>query len=74
MWVLKPLEGKYYGTKIVNWETGDEIEVWLTMGMGDYRASDRELENGWDSECGYDHVELQSSYEAAKKIVDALNA
>lgn len=72
MWVLQPLEGKYYGTQLLNLTTGDIIEVWLSM-KGDYRASDREIENGWDKECGYDHVELQSSYETAKKILKALN-
>lgn len=73
MWILGKLQGKYYGTRVINTETGDIIEVWLSM-QQDYKASEREIEAGWTEEHGYDHVELQSSYEAAKKIVDALNA
>ncbi len=72
MWILKPLQGKYYGTIVSNTETGDRIEVWLSM-QGNYKPSEREIDNGWVEEYGYDHVEIQSSYEAAKKIVKALN-
>jgi hypothetical protein len=73
MWTIKPLQGKYYGTIVENKRTGDEIVVWLSMGINKCRASDREYEEGWHEDCGYDHVELQHSYEAALKIMKALN-
>ena len=76
MWVLAPLKGKYYGTKIFNEETGDVIEVWLSFKTYTQdEVSEREKELGWgeDGEYYYDHVESQYSYEAALKIVKALN-
>ena len=71
-WKIEPLEGKYYGTQIVN-EQGSVIKVWLGEFNEGYRASDRELANGWEPDWGYDHVELQEDYEIALEIVRALN-
>lgn len=76
MWMIKPLEGKYYGTKIVNWETDDIIEVWLPFKTYTHdEVSEREKELGWgeDGDFYFDHVESKYSYEAAQKIVKALN-
>jgi hypothetical protein len=73
MWTIRPLQGKYYGTIVENKKTGDQIIVCLSMRINKYRASDREYEEGWNEEWGYDHVELQHSYEAALKIMKALN-
>lgn len=72
MWYIEPLQGKYYGTRIVNTETDDLIEVWLTL-KGEYKPSSRELENGWTPDYGFDHAETQESYETALKIVEKLN-
>ena len=71
-WQIEPLKGKYYGTKIRNIETDELIEVWLNMEY-DYKPSSREIADGWQPDWGYDHVELQRSYEAAKIICAALN-
>lgn len=70
-WYLKPLNGKYYCTEIES-EKG-LIQVHGFMVDDSYRPSDRELEDGWVKETGYDHVELQSTYETALKIMEALN-
>lgn len=74
-WFIEPLEGKYYGTRIVHEPTGNLIKVWLPVDhVQDYRVSDRELEKGWDpEECTYDHTEMQHTYEAACIIMNALN-
>ena len=69
-WKLEPLKGKYYGTKVWNDETDELIEVWLSSVL---KASEREIEDGWEEEHGYDHVESQRSYEAAMIICEALN-
>ena len=71
-WKLEPLQGKYYGTRIVNDWTDDDIVIWLAF-QEDCKVSDRELERGWDAQHGYDHVESQRSYEAAMIICEALN-
>ena len=71
-WKIKPLKGKYYGTIVENTETGEEINIWLGF-VGDYRASEREIQEGWEAGDGYDHVELQRSYVAAVLICDVLN-
>ena len=72
MWQIEPLKGKYYGTRVVNTETDDLIEVWLSLKMGS-QPSSREFENGWTPDYGFDHVETQESYETALKIVEKLN-
>lgn len=72
-WTIEPLKGKYYGTKIRNTKTDELIEVWLGF-EGDYKPSSRELSNGWQPDYGYDHVELERSFEAAKIICEALNS
>lgn len=71
MWYIEPLDGKYYGTRIVNDETDEVIEVWLDFDSAS--ASVREIENGWEPDAGYDHVESARSYKAACVICDALN-
>lgn len=72
MWAVLPLEGKYYGTICEDLDTGDRIVVWLEL-HGNYTASKREIEAGWEPDHGYNHVELQASYDAAMCIVRALN-
>jgi hypothetical protein len=68
-WNIEPLTGKYYGTRISN-DAGDLIVVWTN---GSCPVSERELEEGWEEEHGYDHVESQKDYEYAIAIRDALN-
>lgn len=70
-WYLKPLEGKYYSTDIESEDGLIQVHGFITDDP--YRSSDRELEEGWTEDMGYDHVELQSTYETALKIVKALN-
>lgn len=71
-WKLEPLKGKYYGTRVINDWTGELIIIWLDL--EDYgKVSIREIEDGWEEEHGYDHVESQRSYEAAMIICEALN-
>lgn len=60
-----PLKGKYYGTVV---DIGrSKVTVWLPFG-DHYAASVREIANGWEPEDGFDHVETQESYEAAKLV------
>lgn len=73
IWKIKPLDGKYYGTKIENERTGELIEIWLPLGIGGYRASNREIEEGWCPDHGFDHTETQRTYDAAYIICNALN-
>lgn len=67
-WYVKPLKGKYYGTRITNGE--HLIEVW-TGHTG--RVSEREIAEGWTDEYGFDHVESDRDYKIACIICDALN-
>ena len=67
-WYIKPLNGKYYGTEITD---GDNvIEVW-TGYTG--KVSEREIEEGWTDDYGFDHVESDRDYKIACVICDALN-
>jgi hypothetical protein len=67
-WYIKPLNGKYYGTEITD---GDNvIEVW-TGYTG--KVSEREIEEGWTDDYGFDHVESDRDYRFACIIRDALN-
>ena len=68
MWSIKPLEGKYYGTKISNGK--DQITVWTSFSTP---VSSREIEEGWDEDYGYDHVESEKDYRMALVICSALN-
>lgn len=68
-WKIKPLSGKYYGTEIEN-DNGDRICIWTSFST---HVSVRELEKGWDEDCGYDHYESQKDYEYALVICDVLN-
>jgi hypothetical protein len=67
-WFIEPLEGKYYGTKVRNGR--DLIEVW-TGYTG--KVSQRELDDGWTEEYGFDHVESDKDYKLACIICEALN-
>lgn len=75
-WVLSPLEGKYYGTKVENTKTGETASFWF--GFRTYtedEVSQREKDEGWNPfEQGYDHVEDRYSLEAAVTFVNAMNA
>lgn len=68
---IKPLRNKYYGT-VVQLNNGDTIDVWLGPNTECYRASEREIANGWTPDMGFDHVETEESYKVAKIICDAL--
>jgi hypothetical protein len=67
-WCIEPLDGKYYGTKITKGRNC--IEVW-TGYTG--KVSQRELDDGWDEEYGFDHVESDRDYKLACIICEALN-
>jgi hypothetical protein len=71
MATILPLYGKYYGTK-VEMNSGDIIEVWLSLLPKYNEASIREKELGWTREDGFDHVETQETYDVAKIICDVL--
>jgi hypothetical protein len=67
-WKLTPLEGKYYGSKVV---IGDSfVDVWGSN-RKDYSVSKREIEDGWEPDLGYDHVERQEDYANALLIAAA---
>jgi hypothetical protein len=67
-WFIEPLKGKYYGTRVTN---GDAVvEVW-TGYTG--KVSQRELDDGWTEEYGFDHVESDKDYNIACVICEALN-
>ena len=72
-WELDELPHKHYTTIVRNTKTDERIEVCTFKFGDDYRASDRELEDGWTDWHGFDHVELQGGYEMALVIRDALN-
>jgi hypothetical protein len=67
-WFIEPLKGKYYGTEITN--GSDVIKVW-TGYTG--KVSQRELDEGWNEEYGFDHVESDKDYKLACIICEALN-
>lgn len=69
---LLPLQGKYYGTKI-ELKSGALIEVWVGNQNGNYKASPREIETGWTSDIGFDHVETGDDYNIAVAIVKTLD-
>lgn len=75
---LAPLEGKYYGTKIIlrNPEGSEAwILVWVNR-VGNYKPSERELESleeGEEYEVCDDHFESETSLNICRKIVAALN-
>lgn len=67
-WSVLPLKGKYYGT-VVDLGRG-KVTVWLPLGEH-YAASEREIAEGWEPDDGFDHVETQESYEAARLMASA---
>lgn len=69
---LLPLKGKYYGTKI-ELKSGDIIEVWVGHQKKNYKPSPREIENGWTSDIGFDHVETEDDYNIAVAIIKTLD-
>ena len=67
-WKLNPLEGKYYGSKVA---IGDSfVSVWGSN-VNDFSVSKREIEEGWEPEVGWDHVERQEDYANALLIAAA---
>lgn len=68
-WNIRPLNGKYYGTKISVGE--NSITVWTPSYHAKPFASVREIENGWTPEDGQDHVEDVESYSNALLIAAA---
>jgi hypothetical protein len=78
-WHVEPLNGKYYGTRVV---LGDHVlEVWTSDHFANPFASKREIELGWDPvEDGHDHIEDVRSYAnacliaAAPELLEALKS
>lgn len=66
-WYVEPLKGKYYGTRVTN---GEQLIVVWTGYTG--KVSEREIEEGWTEEYGFDHVESDRDYKIACVICDAL--
>ena len=80
-WRLQALEGKYYGTTILD-SSGDEaLEIWDHMdGPQPPEPSEREKalwdvwsQAVWDETCCDSHWESQYDYLKAKAIVEAMN-
>lgn len=67
-WCVEPLNGKYYGTRVTDGKR--LIEVW-TGYTG--KVSQRELDEGWTEDYGFDHVESDKDYQIALVICEALN-
>lgn len=67
---IAPLNSKFYGTKVETLD-GGLITVW-EMGPHPWKPSQRELENNWEPEYGFDHVETEHCYTIASIICDAL--
>lgn len=59
--ILKPLNGKYYGTEIqINFEDGGDTETFKLWDSGDYEPSVRELESMGYTQQQWDNNELVS--------------
>lgn len=67
-WFIEPLSGKYYGTNVTDGKR--VVQVWNGY-TGE--VSQRELDEGWTEECGFDHVESAQDYKMALAICDVLN-
>ena len=67
-WFIKPLCGKYYGTIVTDGKR--VVEVWNGY-TG--KVSQREIDEGWTPDYGFDHVESDQDYKMALVICDALN-
>jgi hypothetical protein len=72
MATILPLTGKYYGTEF-ELKDGATINVWVGGGLKNWTVSEREIEQGWNEDCGYDHVESTRDYEIAQIIAKALS-
>ena len=76
-WEIEPLQGKYYGTRILL-DSG-VIEVW-TGGSRPQKPSEREIADGWTPDVGMDHVESEEDYanacliSSAPELLDACEA
>lgn len=68
--ILKPLEGKYYGTKIeIHFEDGKEKEVVKFWNNGDFEPSVRELEkHGYTQEQWDKNEEVDDGWNGKTKI------
>lgn len=70
---LKPLDSKYYSTELsVEFVDGDTVHIELS-GYSP-KPSLREIERGWEPECGMDHVESEKTYYVATLIRGLLEA
>ena len=67
-WEIEPLQGKYYGTRILL-DSG-VIEVW-TDGSRPPKPSEREIADGWTPDVGMNHVESEEDYANARLIAAA---
>ena len=75
MVTIKPLTGKFYGTKIIDSEGDTILTLWV--GFKNYlpeEVSPREIANNWShADQGFDHVESIYDLAAAEAVVTALN-
>ena len=71
MAVIKPLKGKYYGT-VVELNNGESFDIWLSPNPDNYKASEREIAQGWERCDGFDHVETDDTFKVAQICADAL--
>jgi hypothetical protein len=78
-WTVAPLEGKYYGTQILD-ATGDVVAEFWDHSV-ESAPSEREkasfgdwTEDAWAEHCCDSHWESERDYLRAKAIVDAMNA
>ena len=78
-WSVAPLEGKYYGTNILD-SNGDEVASFWDHSEAAYpSAREKAAFGNWTEEAWADYVcdshwESERDYARAKAIVDAMNA
>ena len=73
---LEPLKFKHYATEIlveVYDEFGFPNDLYISISGYSPKASQREVDKGWEPDYGMDHVESEAGYKVALAIVEALN-
>ena len=73
---ISPLPSKHYYTEVIVKLVGSKGLANMRIEISGYypEPSRRELENGWESEFGMDHVENEAHLVLAEMIVEALKA
>lgn len=81
-WTLAPLDGKYYGTKLLDVKGREMISIWgSAKEPDDHRPSPREIERFgpdfseecWAEYCCDTHYETKGDYLLALSILDNVN-